>query len=579
MTRRLLFALQGLLAHRVLAQWLLAQGLLALVLLALVCVVPTHGQSSEIVGGSSADAAREVLRYAIDPAGGAPFAMPRPDNPDALTGFEIELMDAIGRELGVRVEPVAGDWLALVDLLKSGRADLAINGFEVTEERAAEVDFSAPYYVYDQQPTIRASDRARFPDFASTRGESTRGESTRGDSSESRTFVPVATLNGAASVDVLLEFGWPREAIREYDDGLAPYAELKAKRVDLVVQDSIVAEYYAGGDPELINLAPLGKTGHYAALFRPEDDVLRGAFDEALAALKASGELASLYRRWKIWTPEQESIGLVERTENAPSTDVNPSADVISAARVFSWPAVFWALAKACVNTIILTVLAMPLAVMLGVLLAIAMRSNARRIAWPARVYVAVVRGTPLLVQLYLVYYSLPALGLWLAGRAPSLDAIVDIQAALTWPAFLVAIIVLAGNYGAYEAEVQRAGLEAVPEGQRRAALALGLSRRASLWRIELPQGFRTVLPATINDLNSMIKDSSLVSLIAVPELMQVALGIGKATFMVPTVLVAAAAYYLVLSLAADLIARRLARARGFRESTGRFARFEGAIR
>jgi polar amino acid transport system substrate-binding protein len=491
---------------------------------------------------------RGVLRYAIDPSGGAPFAMPSADNPDVLTGFEVELMQLIGAKLGVRVEPITGDWLALVDLMKSGRADLAINGFEVTEERALEVDFSAPYYVYDQQPTIRASDRARFPDFAATRG----------DAAQARAFVPVATLNGAASVDVLLEFGWPREAIREYDDGLAPYAELKAKRVDLVVQDSIVAEYYAGGDAELINLAPLGKTGHYAALFRQEDDALRSAFNGALAALKSSGELASLYRRWKIWTPEQASIGIVERAENASSTDFNPSADGDSAARAFSWPAVFWALAKACVNTIVLTVLAMPLAVMLGVLLAIAMRSPFRRIAWPARSYVVVVRGTPLLVQLYLVYYSLPALGLWLAGQVPSLSAILDVQAALTWPAFLVAIIVLAGNYAAYEAEVQRAGLDAVPEGQRKAALALGLSERASLWKIELPQGFRTVLPATINDLNSMIKDSSLVSLIAVPELMQVALGIGKATFMVPAVLVAAALYYLVLSCAADSLARRL---------------------
>jgi polar amino acid transport system substrate-binding protein len=460
----------------------------------------------------------------------------------------VELMQLIGAKLGVRVEPITGDWLALVDLMKSGRADLAINGFEMTEERAAEVDFSAPYYVYDQQPTIRASDRARFPNFAATRG----------DEAQTRAFVPVATLNGAASADVLLELGWPREAIREYDDGLAPYAELKAKRVDLVVQDSIVAEYYAGGDAELINLAPLRKTGQYAALFRLEDDNLRAAFNDALLTLKESGELASLYRRWKIWTRDQESIGIVERSENAPTNDINAHADGDSAARSFSWPAVFWALAKACVNTIMLTALAMPLAVMLGVLLAIAMRSPFRRIAWPARTYVVVVRGTPLLVQLYLVYYSLPALGLWLAGQVPSLSAILDVQAALTWPAFLVAIIVLAGNYGAYEAEVQRAGLDAVPDGQRKAALALGLSERTALWKIELPQGFRTVLPATINDLNSMIKDSSLVSLIAVPELMQVALGIGKATFMVPAVLVAAALYYLVLSCAADWLARRL---------------------
>jgi polar amino acid transport system substrate-binding protein len=552
MTRRLLLALHTL--------W------------AFVCVAPIHAQSTHANGIAEDVLSSGVLRYAIDPSGGAPFAMPRPDDPSSLTGFEIELMDAIGHALGVRVEPVTGDWLALVDLMKSGRADLAINGFEVTDERAAEVDFSAPYYVYDQQPTIRVSDRERFPNFQATRGR-------KGDESA---YALVATLNGAATVDVLLAYGWPREAIREYDDGLLPYAELKAKRVDLVVQDSIVAQYYAGSDAELLNLAPLGKTGHYAALFRKGDDALRHAFNNALASLKASGELAALYRRWNVWTPAQTSIGIVDRAHGAAEGDGTTHATGDAAARAFSWSAVLWALAKACVNTVLLTSLAMPLAVAFGVFLAIAMRSPRRRVAWPARSYVAVVRGTPLLVQLYLVYYSLPALGLWLAGRMPSFAAILDVQAALTWPAFVVAIIVLAGNYGAYEAEVQRAGLDAVPDGQRRAALALGLSRRATLWRVELPQGFRTVLPATINDLNSMIKDSSLVSLIAVPELMQVALGIGKATFMVPAVLVVAAGYYLLLSLAADAIARRLARTRsasvGGRMMSQKVANLEGGV-
>jgi ABC-type amino acid transport system permease subunit len=129
-------------------------------------------------------------------------------------------------------------------------------------------------------------------------------------------------------------------------------------------------------------------------------------------------------------------------------------------------------------------------------------------------------------------------------------------------------VVVLAGNYGAYEAEVQRAGLESVPAGQRRAALALGMSSRQALWRIEVPQGFRAVLPATINDLNSMIKDSSLVSLIAVPELMQVALSLGKGAFMVPTMLVVAAGVYLALSVAGDRLANAIARRTGLATGT-----------
>lgn len=527
--------------------------------------------------------ARGVLRYATDPSGGAPYAMPREDDPSRLTGFEIELMELVGRELGVAVEPVRGDWVAIPDLVRTGRVDLGFNGFETTPDRAAALDFTVPYFVYDQQPAVRAADRARFRTLADLRGGA------------DRPYRLVGTLDGAATVEVLAAEGWPTDAIRVYDDSLTPFNELRLGRVDAVVQDSIIVEYYAGRDEAFALLPTLGATGTYAGIVRKGDDATRLAVDGALERLKRSGAMAAVYRRWGIWSDAQRAIGVVDggvaeamgedATEDAtegtthgaarpdgshsdarlddPLSPATPATDATAARARFSWPAALLALAKAAGNTILLTALAMPLAVAAGLLLAIGARSERPAIRRAARLYTTVVRGTPLLVQLYLVYFSLPVAGAALAGVAPSLDAWLHFQSVLTWPAFVVAVIVLAGNYGAYESEVQRAGLESVPAAQRRAALALGMSPAQALWRVEVPQGFRAVLPATINDLNSMIKDSSLVSLIAVPELMQVALSIGKGAFMVPTMLVVAAGAYLALSIAGDRLANIAARRLG----------------
>jgi His/Glu/Gln/Arg/opine family amino acid ABC transporter permease subunit len=193
--------------------------------------------------------------------------------------------------------------------------------------------------------------------------------------------------------------------------------------------------------------------------------------------------------------------------------------------------------------------------VIAGLFLALAERSPRWWLEWPARIYTQVVRGTPLLVQIFLVYYTLPVIGKWLG-----------LGDALVWPAFAVGILCLAGNYAAYEAEIHRAGLEAVPRGQREAALSLGMTPMQSLRLVELPQSFRIILPPIINDLVAMIKDTSLVYVIGVRELTAVALGLGKARLIVPQMLVVAAVFYLVVSVAADRIGKRIEaqlRARG----------------
>lgn len=473
-----------------------------------------------------------MLRWGVDPAGGAPFAMLDPRDPRRLIGFEIELVARLCEHLGVRSEPVEADWLALIDNMKAGRTDLALNGLELSAERAGVVDFTIPYYRYGQQLTVRAADAATFRSLDDLRGRR------------------ISVLNGSASVDVLKDAGFPDELIVQYDDSLAPYVELQNGRVDGSLAESIIAAYYAGGMPALHLIPRTFAPGEYAGAVRKGEPELRAALDTALARMKESGELGRIYQRWGVWSPEQEELGIVRGPEVA-------KIDLASAVSVsgLDWGVALRELAVATGTTVFLTAIAMPLAVLLGLGLALLERSLRPALERPARLYIQLVRGTPLLVQIFLVYYTLPVLGRWLG-----------LGEALAWPAFAVGILCLAGNYAAYEAEIHRAGLDAVPKGQREAALALGLSARQSLWLVELPQSFRIILPPILNDLVAMIKDTSLVYVIGVRELTAVALGLGKARLLVPQMLAVAAVFYLVVSVVADGLGRRLEarlRARG----------------
>jgi polar amino acid transport system substrate-binding protein len=182
---------------------------------------------------------------------------------------------------------------------------------------------------------------------------------------------------------------------------------------------------------------------------------------------------------------------------------------------------------------------AMALAVVLGLALALA-RLTLRRAGVAAAVYIELFRGTPVLLQLYLIYYGLAGV--------------------LRLSPWTAAIVGLGLNYAAYEAEIYRAGLGAVPPGQMEAALSLGMSRRLALRRVVVPQALRVALPGMTNDFIALLKDSSLVSVITVVELtkrMTIA-AVDMQGWLVPGLL--CAALYFAMSYPLARLARRLER-------------------
>jgi polar amino acid transport system substrate-binding protein len=455
-----------------------------------------------------------VLRWGADQQGGEPYAYEDPSHPGRLIGFEAELADSLAGALGVRAVFVQNDWSTLVPSLERGTFDVACNGLEVTPARAARVIFTRPYYLFTERLVVRegeATEMGRL--LTSLRG------------------VRVGTLSNSQAWDILQAQGAvavPYEGVDE------PFVDLQHRRTDAVLLDDIIVDRYAPRHPGLRILADLA-TGRYAIAVRAGETDLAAALDGALGTLIANGTLRGILARYRLDGPRQ--AGLV--AASAPASTWPPA---LSAPARLDGHQVLLFLQGALV-TLAISAAAMALAVVLGLGLALARYTQARGLGAAAAAYVEIFRGTPVLLQLFVIYY----------GLAPVL-------ALSPWAA---AILGLGLNYAAYEAEIYRAGLMAVPRGQLEAAWALGMSTPLALRRIVVPQALRVALPGMTNDFIALLKDSSLVSVITVVELtkrMTIA-AVDLRGWLMPGAL--CAALYFTMSYPLGRLARRLERRLG----------------
>jgi polar amino acid transport system permease protein len=217
------------------------------------------------------------------------------------------------------------------------------------------------------------------------------------------------------------------------------------------------------------------------------------------------------------------------------------AVDAVDLAWLQPWA---WFIVGGVPLTILISVVSIALAVVFALLGAMGRISTVAVVYALATLYVSIVRGTPLIVQIFFVWLALPQI----------------------WPGFgtvdliWLAIFALAFNYGAYMTEIFRAGIQAVPRGQREAAAALGMTQRRIMARVVLPQAVRIVTPAVGNEFIAMIKDSALVSVMGVQELLWRASTVGKSKFHTFETLLLAAAVYWVLTMIFSYFQERLER-------------------
>lgn len=215
------------------------------------------------------------------------------------------------------------------------------------------------------------------------------------------------------------------------------------------------------------------------------------------------------------------------------------------------------------VMTLTLTVVSMTLALLLGIVIAVSAASPNPVLSTAAQGYIWIFRAIPLLVQI-IFWYNLAALYPKLGIGLPFLPSVVEFDTNTVITAMTAAIIAMSLNEAAYMAEIVRSGLNSVDNGQREASRALGISSWDSFMRIVMPQAMRVIIPPTGNETLSMLKYTSLVSVIALPELLYSTQLIASRTFEVIPMLLVASLWYLVVStilmIVQAAIERRLAR-------------------
>lgn len=427
------------------------------------------------------------IKWAADTESGAPFVFPDPKNPNNLIGFEAEIIQEIAKELNWELEFVQNQWDFLIPGMQRGDYDMAINGIEITPDRKEEVNFSLPYYITFEQLIVNADDKNEYNSTADLVGKK------------------VGTLSGSLAERILRDA--PGIVVSTYDSEAMSFSDLEVNRLDAVLIDQPVALYYASWNKKLkVIETPFGEV-IYGIVIKDDEKLLKDV-NNALSKLITTGKLREIYDRWNLWNDvmaahfhdHEKTNSTPYRFEEYIKTKGVKTSFTDKLKKYWTYAP---RLGKAALITLQLSILSMIIAIGFGLFLALIKVYAPKPFSTIAIGFIELVRGTPLLIQLFFIYYALP--------HIPYIGIKLD--------PFLAAIVSLGINYAAYEAENYRAGLFSVPRGQLEAAISLGMNRMQALRYIIIPQAFRIVIPPITNDFISLIKDSSLVSVIAMVEL------------------------------------------------------------
>jgi polar amino acid transport system substrate-binding protein len=419
--------------------------------------------------------ARGELVWAADQEGGGPHVFLDPAQPGLVKGFEVEFAELLAQELGVRARFQQGQWDRLPLLLETS-ADCVINGYELLPERQRDYLCSRPYFAYALQLVGRRGEApAAFADLQLP-----------GPAGDWR----VGVLSGSAAEVVLRSRAELAVEVIGYEGTTDSLQQLETRVLDAVVMDDCIFAFYADRFAHLRAVDRPFAGGVYTVLTSRGTPQLAAAIDAAIGRLIADGRLKTLYDRWDLAGRQQMLL-------------LRDAAEVPAARRAGFMELVRQTaplLARSAGMTAFLSCASFPLAVAIGLAVAVGRQYGPAVLRPLLSGYVEILRGTPLMLQLYAIFFLLPQVGLAL-------------------PALVAAILGLALNYSAYESEIYRAGLKAVPPGQFEAALSLGLSRWQALRHVIVPQAMRIVMPPVTSDFIALFKDTSVCSAITVVEL------------------------------------------------------------
>ncbi|HDI7478564.1 TPA: ABC transporter permease subunit [Staphylococcus aureus] len=400
-------------------------------------------------------------------------------------GVDIDLAKKIAKDNNLKLKIVNMSFDSLLGALKTGKIDIIISGMTSTPERKKQVDFSDSYMMTKNIMLVKKDKVSEYKDIKDFNNKKVGAQKGTEQEKIAQTEIENASITSLSRLpDVILA--------------------LKSGKVEGAVVEKPVAEAYLKQNPKL---------GISNVKFNEEEK------DTVIAVPKDSPKLLSQINKT---IKEVKDKGLIDKYMTNAANAMNDDSGFISKYGSF--------FLKGIKITILISLIGVALGSILGAFVALMKLSKIKIISWITSIYIEILRGTPMLVQVFIVFFGITAaLGL-------------DISA------LVCGTIALVINSSAYIAEIIRAGINAVDKGQMEAARSLGLNYRQTMKSVIMPQAIKNILPSLGNEFVTLIKESSIVSTIGVGEIMfnaQVVQGISFDPF---TPLLVAAALYFVLT-------------------------------
>lgn len=398
----------------------------------------------------------------------APFEFQ--DSNNKFTGIDVDLLKEAAKMQGFNIEMKFIGFSAAVQAVENHQADAMIAGMTITPERENSFDFSTPYFESGIQLAVKKGND-EIQSYKDLKGKK------------------VGVKVGTESADYIMnhkdEYGY---TVKQFDTADQLYDAVKVNAVDAIMDDYPVIGYAISQGQALqtpIKRVTGGKYGF--AVKKGQNPELIEMFNEALAEMKRTGKYDEIVNKY-----------IKDGSTTSEKADTVSEKGILGILKNN-----YNVLLSGLMKTIGLAILSFAFALILGVIIGLMAVSHIKGLRVFASIYVDIIRGIPMMVLAFFIFFGLPQL------------------IGFTIPDFTAGIITLTLNASAYLAEIVRGGINAVPTGQMEAARSLGLPYSKTMQKIILPQAIKIMLPSFVNQFVISLKDTTLISVIGVVELLQ----------------------------------------------------------
>ncbi len=438
-----------------------------------------------------------------------------------FTGIDMDIMRAIGDDLGYKIEFRQNDFDSIILSVQQGKCDVGASGFTISETRKQQVDFSDPYAINRQVVVVKEGSSISTADDII------------GKKITVQTGTTGADLAKDYSDDIIYQKAF-MQAVMDVQNGKA----------DCEIVDLAVAQAQVKANPELKWLDILDAPAEsFGFIFSKENTALRDQFNESLKRLEENGTLEAIASYYAEHGYSTDTPSYYDQDGGGDTTTGNSFWDRFK--KDFLDNDRYSYIFEGLKNTILITIVALIIGLIIGAFVAMIRSTHDQTGRFfvcdkICRLYITVIRGTPVMVQLLLIYYV--------------------VFASVNLNQILIAGAAFGLNSGAYAAEVFRSGINSVPKGQMEACRSLGMNNSQSMKKVIMPQALRNILPALGNEGISLLKETSVAGYIGVLDLTRAGDIIRGQTYDALLPLLVIALIYLAIVLVLSYLVKRMER-------------------